>query len=255
MDKKGMRTKTIWTLLVALVLMTGCGKHIPNDVIQPDKMEQVLYDYHLAMSMSTTNHHMENYQKHALMNSIYEKHHITSAVFDSSMVWYTREAQELVAIYERLEKRFKREHNHMESILSSREEENTMTTSYGDTVDIWRKKDLFWLTNNQLFKRVTFDFSPDTNFHAKDAFLWDMDLHFFSEGKSIIGFNVVYENDSVVGETRIVEQSGKQNIYLYTDSAYVIKSLNGFVSIMDDSLSSPKILVKDITLTRYHRKE
>lgn len=250
-----MKAKTIWTLLVALVLMTGCGKHIPNDIIQPDKMEQVLYDYHLAKAMSSSNHHLENYQKNLLMNSVFDKHHITSAVFDSSMVWYTREAQELIAIYERLEKRFKREHSHMESILSSREEENTIITSYGDTVDIWRKKDLFWLTGNQMFKRMTFDFRSDSNFHDKDAFLWDMDLHFFSKGKAIIGFNVVYKNDSVVGETRIVEQSGKQSIYLYTDSAYVIQSLNGFISIMDDSISSPKILVKDITLTRYHRKE
>ena len=36
--------KIYWKLIMALVLMTGCGKQIPGDIIQPQKMENVLYD-------------------------------------------------------------------------------------------------------------------------------------------------------------------------------------------------------------------
>ena len=38
------------------------------------------------------------------------------------MVWYTRESKELMTIYENLNKRFKREHEHTERLLESREE-------------------------------------------------------------------------------------------------------------------------------------
>ena len=34
-----------WTWIACLLFMTSCGKEIPNDVIQPEKMEKVLYDY------------------------------------------------------------------------------------------------------------------------------------------------------------------------------------------------------------------
>ena len=39
--------KKYWTLIVGFVLLTSCGKEIPKDIIQPDMMEKVLYDYHL----------------------------------------------------------------------------------------------------------------------------------------------------------------------------------------------------------------
>ena len=44
--------KIRWFLIAALMLTTSCGKEIPDNIIQPDKMESVLYDYHLAMGMS-----------------------------------------------------------------------------------------------------------------------------------------------------------------------------------------------------------
>ena len=245
--------KIRWTFIMIWVLMTSCGKEIPKDIIQPDKMEAVLYDYHMAMSMFNNQFHMENHQKNSLMNYVYDKHQITAEVFDSSMVWYTREAQELTAIYERLDKRFKREHNHMETILSNRDGENSMITSYGDTVDIWRKRDFYWMSKNSLSSQVSFDFKTDTNFHERDAFLWNLDFHFMSEGKIAMGLNVIYQNDSVIGETRIVDKSGKQSIYLSTDSAYKIKALNGFFTVLDDSVQTPRVLVKDISLMRFHR--
>lgn len=248
-----MQMKIRWTFIMILVLMSGCGKEIPKDIIKPDKMENVLYDYHMAMSMFNNQYHMENHQKNSLMNYIYDKHQITAAVFDSSMVWYTREARELTAIYDKLEKRFKREHNHMESLLSNRDGENSMQTSYGDTVDIWRKRDFYWMSKNSLSGLVAFDFKTDTNFHERDAFLWNLDVHFFSEGKVAMGLNVIYQNDSIVGESRIVDKSGKQRIYLYTDSTYKIKALNGFVTVLGDSAQTPRVLVKDISLVRYHR--
>ena len=38
--------------LLALVGgLCGCGKKIPSDVIQPEVMEPLLYDYHLATTL------------------------------------------------------------------------------------------------------------------------------------------------------------------------------------------------------------
>ena len=37
--------------LICLLVLMGCGKEIPNDIIQPDEMEKVLYDYQIVTAI------------------------------------------------------------------------------------------------------------------------------------------------------------------------------------------------------------
>lgn len=243
-----------WTLLASLTLLTSCGKEIPDDIIQPDQMEQVLYDYHLSMGMSSNN--SKSTEKVAHKHYIFKKYGITEAEFDSSMVWYTRESKELMSIYENLNKRFSREYDHIERLMESREDASEERTSVsGDTVDIWRKAEMYWMTKTPLNNQLAFEIKGDTTFHERDAFLWSMDYSFFSPGEVVMGMDVVYENDSVVGTTQIINESGSQSIYLYTDSTYKIKMLNGFIYVPNDSVLKPNVLVHKLSLTRYHRPE
>ena len=241
-----------WTLIACLALLSSCGKEIPDEIIQPSKMEKVLYDYHLTMGMSDNS---KNTEKEARKKYIFQKHGITAADFDSSMVWYTRESQELMSIYENLNKRFKREYEHVERLLESREEANTRSFASGDTVDVWMKENILWFTKSPLNNRLTFEIKADSTFHPRDAFDWNMDYYFMAEGEAIMGLNVIYENDSVIGMTKSITESGPQSIYLHTDSAYNIKSLNGFVYIPQNQAKQPNILLHKINLTRYHMPE
>lgn len=234
--------------------MTSCGKEIPGDIIQPDKMEEVLYDYHLAIGMSSNLKSSETFNKEAYKSYLFKKHDVTEAEFDSSMVWYTREAQELVEIYQRLDRRFSREHAHAEMLLESRQSDTRLSLP-GDTVDVWGKSDLCWLTDAPLSNQLLFEIQADSNYHAKDAFVWSMDYHFLAEGKVTMGFNVIFENDSTVGETKIIKESGNHSICLRTDSAFKAKTLNGFVHVADTAGLDPLLLLQHITLTRYHYKE
>ena len=241
-----------WTLIACLALLSSCGKEIPDEIIQPSKMEKVLYDYHLTMGMSDNS---KNTEKEARKKYIFQKHGITAADFDSSMVWYTRESQELMSIYENLNKRFKREYEHVERLLESREEANTRSFASGDTVDVWMKENILWFTKSPLNNRLTFEIKADSTFHPKDAFDWNMDYYFMTEGEAIMGLNVIYENDSVIGMTKSITESGPQSIYLHTDSTYNIKSLNGFVYVPQNQAKQPNILLHKINLTRYHMPE
>ena len=241
-----------WTLIACLALLTSCGKEIPDEIIQPSKMERVLYDYHLTLGMSENS---KNTEKEARKNYVFQKHGITSAEFDSSMVWYTRESKELMSIYENLNKRFKREYEHVERLLESREEANTRSFASGDTVDVWMKEDILWFTKAPLNNRLTFEIKADSTFHPRDAFNWNMNYYFMAEGEAIMGLNVIYENDSVIGMTKSITESGPQSIYLHTDSAYNIKALNGFIYVPENQTKQPNILLHKIDLTRYHMPE
>ena len=241
-----------WILIACLALLSSCGKEIPDEIIQPSKMEKVLYDYHLTLGMSENS---KNTEKEARKKYVFQKHGITAADFDSSMVWYTRESQELMGIYENLNKRFKREYEHVERLLESREEINTRSFASGDTVNIWMKEDILWFTKAPLNNKLTFEIKADTTFHQRDAFDWNIDWYFMAEGEAIMGLNVIYDNDSVIGMTKSITESGPQSIYLHTDSAYNIKSLNGFVYVPQNQAKQPNILLHKINLTRYHMPE
>jgi hypothetical protein len=215
-------------------------------------MEKIVYDYHLTMGMSDNS---KNTEKEARKKYIFQKHGITAADFDSSMVWYTRESQELMSIYENLNKRFKREYEHVERLLESREEANTRSFASGDTVDVWMKENILWFTKSPLNNRLTFEIKADSTFHPRDTFDWSMDYYFMAEGEAIMGLNAIYENDSVIGMTKSITESGPQSIYLHTDSMFNIKTLNGFIYVPEKQDKKPNILIHNISLTRYHQIE
>lgn len=242
-----------WTLLLGAALLVGCGKQIPTDVIQPDRMENVLYDYHLSISMSNNLSYSDNYQKEAYKNYVFQKYSITEAEFDSSMVWYTRHTEELAAIYKRLGERFRKEKKQVQTLLAQRENKPA-TSQPGDTVNVWYDRTIYWLTDTPLTDKVTFEIPTDSNFKAKDAFLWSADYTFLSDTgrKATVGFNIMFDNDSVVGRVQEVTRSGIQSLYIKPDSAFAIKSVNGFIYYEDDSLRTPGLIVNNITLTRYH---
>lgn len=240
-------------LLVCCLLM-GCGSQIPGDIIQPDHMEEILYDYHLSVSMSNNLKSDEFYKRKAYQDYVFKKHDVTEAEFDSSMVWYTRHTSELVSIYSKLSERFNKEKQRIDMSLSAREVDGYVSMS-GDTVDAWPYRRLYWLTDTPLNNQFVFEIDPDTTFHPKDAFLWKANYIFLAEGKAVMALNVIYDNDSVVGTSRQIVRSGVDSVYLHTDSAYQIKKINGFIYVSGDSLRKPNIIVNQLSLTKYHAQD
>ena len=229
-------------------MLAGCGKQIPKDIIQPQEMESVLYDYHLAGGMTAT---QTNVQKEAYRKYVFKKHHITEAEFDSSMVWYTRNSKLLSEIYTNLSERFKKEEERIHRLTSEREATDIKTLA-GDSVNIWVYPDIQWLAGTPLSDLIRFEIKSDSNFLPKDEFVWTANYTFLSEGKATMGLNLQFENDSVLGQTLTVSQSGKQTLRLQPDSAYQLKSINGFIHLHQDSIQKPNVLINDLSLMRYH---
>ena len=96
----------ILSVLFALLIMAGCKDSVPDNIIQPGEMEDILYDYHVAQSMAN-GRVSDNlpYQERLYRDAVFKKYDITSADFDSSMVYYMRHTQILKGIYGNLAKR------------------------------------------------------------------------------------------------------------------------------------------------------
>ena len=243
-----------WIILVGASLMTGCGNSMPKEVIPPAKMEKVLYDYHLAIGISSRLPSSEDYKKQAFKNYLFKKHDITSAQFDSSMVWYTRNSYELSKIYQNLDKRFSREKTKLTSMLQERHID--ITTQPGDTVNIWNYYPVYWLTDAPMNNKFTFSMNADTNFWVKDAFAWNADITFLNASRVTMGLNIRYQNDSVTGKTIAMTQPGSHTLYVPADSLNKIKDINGFIYVDKDSVhQTPNVLISNISLIKYHQSK
>ena len=238
MKKKGLY------MVIALGVLSACGKKIPDDIIQPDAMQDLLYDYHLASTMSSSLPYTESYQKDAYFDYVFQKHHVTEAEFDSSMVWYTRHAEELATIYRNLQERLEREEKQMKEQVAKRDNQIDVSMS-GDTVDVWQDRTLYWLSASSLTNKVVFDLKTDTTFKSQDAMELQADFHFIpskaTSGKAVMALNFT--------------RPGKQRLYLRPDSAFTIQSVSGFIYYSNNEHPDASLLVDDIRLTRYHNHE
>lgn len=245
--------------LLTVCLCAGtvsCGKKIPKEVIQPDAMENLLYDYHLASTMVNDLPYTESYKKNAYLDYVFQKHHVTKAEFDSSMVWYTRNSKELATIYQNLQQRYEALEKQMKVQTTQRGGQVAVSIS-GDTVNIWQDRSLYWLSTSPLTNKIAFDLKADTTFKEKDALELAADFHFMpvsqSGGKVTMALNYYFDNDSVQGLTRTITASGRQHLYIQPDSAYKIKSISGFIYYTNSKNAKGSVLLNGISLMRYHR--
>lgn len=87
-----MRIKITKYLLLggASLMILACSKY-PKDVLPQKQMVDVLCDIHVLQSIyqNKAQDFNSNQKKNALVNAMLEKHGITQAILDSSLVWYS----------------------------------------------------------------------------------------------------------------------------------------------------------------------
>ena len=74
--------KAVFALL--LLFVVSCRVEMPKDVPSPDKMEAVLYDYHLAQTMATTLS-TSDYKEKLLYKAVFKKHGMTKEELEQNL--------------------------------------------------------------------------------------------------------------------------------------------------------------------------
>ncbi len=151
-----------------LVLLVGCNTR-PSHVLSPEKMEEVLYDYHIARGLADQNKYEYRYKTPLYVQGAIEKNGITVAQFDSSLIWYTRHMDDLAKIYKKIAKRFEVEKSDLDSLVTQRFD-FVFKSEPGDSVDIWPHDKLLRLTQNRLNNYFKFTINADDNFVEGDYY-------------------------------------------------------------------------------------
>ena len=82
--------RILGTGIFFVLIFTAC-EQIPSHIIAPEQMETLLIDIHKAEAISDNlTQYASDREKERLRQSVFDRHHVTQAQFDTSLVWYCK---------------------------------------------------------------------------------------------------------------------------------------------------------------------
>ncbi len=238
-----------YALLLLALSLSACHVKRPDTVLPDAKMEDVLYDFHLAKAVGEELSLNDNSQKMLYMGYVYKKHGITQAEFDSSMVWFSRHPDELVKIYEKVNARLKGKRVEIDRLMALRGEKPKESQA-GDSVDIWLDAPVYRLTGTPLDNKITFTFPADSNFQNRDTMKWTARFRYPDTlSIPIMAMQVIYEKDTL-HTLRLPAQAATETVWLAADTLGALKEVRGFIYY--PAKDGKPLLVDRISLMRYH---
>lgn len=223
-------------VMALLFCVSSCKPSLPSGVLSKGKMTDILYDYHLALAMAHMDDNGDKGQSLAYREAVLRKHDVTSAEFDSSMVYYMRHTELLEDVYKDLTDRY---NNEITTMGGSAKEggEFANLSATGDTANVWNLATSMVFMPVQPFNSTSFDIKVDSTFHKGDRLMLDFDAQFiYQDGmrNGVAMLAVQFGNDSIAQRTIMIQSTQHYSVELSDADSLGIKSVKGYFMLMND---------------------
>ena len=223
-------------VMALLFCISSCKPSLPSGVLSKGKMTDILYDYHLALAMAHMDDNGDKGQSLAYREAVLRKHDVTSAEFDSSMVYYMRHTELLEDVYKDLTDRY---NNEITAMGGSAKEggEFANLSATGDTANVWNLAASMVFMPVKPFNSTSFDIKVDSTFHKGDRLMLDFDAQFiYQDGmrNGVAMLAVQFGNDSIAQRTIMIQSTQHYSVELSDDDSLGIKSVKGYFMLMND---------------------
>lgn len=258
-----MRSGAVSIVLFLLPMMFfSCKVEVPDNVLQPEKMESLLYDYHLTTSMATM-YASSAYKEKLMYSYVYEKHGITKEHFDSSLQWYNRYPKYIKEIYSNLELRLQQEVD----LLTTNQVQDYegVSLSVADLspaiAELWTGHPVKLLSAKPLGNKVQFGFETpkDTSFVVGDSLVFSFNALFLPvagqgvKQEAYAAMTLVYDDERYHTAGMNVKESGSYLLTVPRELNSRLKSMSGYVYYFDDDTTHQScLLLSDLSLKRIH---
>lgn len=201
---------TIYVGICFLLFITTACEQTPSYIIAPEQMETLLVDIHKAEAISDNiPQYSTSEAKEQLRQTVFDRHKVTQAQFDTSLIWYSEHMTKYSQIYERVTARLKEEDDAVKTLLV--EQKSSPLTRPGDSIDVWNK-DPYFMFEPRLYRHVLlFNILADDNFREDDHFLLSVNFSQLPKGtvdKARLTLVIKHRNDSIYTVTKEVSHDG-----------------------------------------------
>ena len=248
--------------VMILFVILSCKPSVPNKIIQPSRLEQILYDIHVADGYALNE--SGDFDKLAsrrmeYRQAVLSKHNISPQQLDESMEYYYRHSEKLQQIYENISKRLSKD---IKSVGGDVYEAKKTFALGSDTANIWIGSDHKVLLPYTFGNREEFVITADSSYHKGDVFVFMFRSQYvLQEGSrdALAMLNIKLDNDSVISRVQHVGTDGDYNIRIGLPDDRNAKSINGFIFMANggirEGLTTLKMLnLYQISLLRIHNQ-
>jgi hypothetical protein len=253
----------IIVFLASVLCIVSCKPGVPKEVIQPDDMEDILYDYYVSQgiaSMPGPQSGSEDYKRDMYFNSVLNKYGVTRAEFDSALVYYYTRADRFVEIYKSVQERMSEEALNLGATEGEVERFTAMQSLSGDTASIWEGMKSARLMPQAPYNKMQFVQKADTSFRKGDSFMLSFKSDFLYQGgnkDALLYLAVKYTNDSIVAQATHFSVSGINQLRI-NPVDLMPKEIMGYFYLgqgYEKSSDLRLLSISDIQLIRFHKKK
>ncbi|MCQ2290546.1 MAG: DUF4296 domain-containing protein [Muribaculaceae bacterium] len=256
-----MKSKLLILIAMAAVLLSGCDK-APDGVIKESDMADFLYDLYRLEAIIDMNPDAfpTDSLKRVAKQSLFKKHGITQADYDSSLVWYATNFEAYSTVHKKVIMRLNEDKKDLASEMATgpqerktdnaNQQQRKMYEAKGDTADIWNDERSLMLTAGLKRGYFTFDYEPDGEHRKGDRYMLSMKMLSFNNTFGLM-LAVEYSDGSVAITNRNASMDSWAELALQTDSTRNVRRIFGYINYNITS-SSTITFVDSIALVRTH---
>lgn len=246
---------SIAILLGVVTMIVSCKPGTPSQFIQPDEMEDILVDFHMAKALASQTHRSAIDQA-LYVESVLEKHGYTKEEFDSSLVYYYTRADRFERVYKRVADRLEEK----ALVLGATEGEIGKYASLnadGDTANIWNDRSSLAMIPMPPYNRSDFVIEGDSLFQRGDSFLLQfMSTFLYQSGNKVsVVYVAVDYGDTIVSHNLRFSSSGLTQLRFADTLGKPVKSLRGYFYIDNGhevTTATRVLFLNNIQLIRFH---
>lgn len=244
------KRRTYWFFLGAIILLMACSK-VPDGILSEKEMQKVMTDMLLAEAMTGTDYKKfkDNETKEALYHSVFRKHGITQADYDSSLVWYGRNLDIYMKVYERVLTDLKKQITDLGDVQA-----DAAPVSNRDSVNIWPRRSFLALQPKSVFNGVTFDIKPESSYSSGSIFVlgtrvWGLNEKKTSRPEIRLSAD---QGDTIITVNNRIEKDGYHETILKTVPTKKVKHVYGYIRLNDMDTTYYRIYLDSLNLMKYN---
>lgn len=257
-----MKFKFVIRIICGIIfsyVLISCQQR-PKEVLNRKKMEKVLYDVYIAEAMIENDFRSfpEPEQKEALIQQVFQKHQITQAQWDSSLVWYAEHTSDYLRINDSVKMQLKRAQADIDKLISMQNAQESDLYKRNTALSYIPKEYSFAITDSHkgfAFRLDTFLIAQKTE---KPTFDFTFKVHGLpAQDKPDLSATLIieYKDTTVYKKTPVLVNES----YTFTIDRYIPKdtlvSLSGFMSLNDPLNRNRNIVIYDIRMGNKNRNE
>ncbi|MDH6303836.1 hypothetical protein M2459_000168 [Parabacteroides sp. PF5-5] len=245
--------KTLYRYSIAFIvtlLAISCSK-VPKDVLSEKEMKDVMIDIYLAEGMINADPrtYPDSTHKAALYQSVFRKHKIEEAKYDSSLVWYGKNMDIYMQVMDLALAEINTRIRNLGDVQAS-----AAPSSNKDSVNIWPRRDYLTLYPQALFNGVTFDIKPERPYTSGSVFVLGMRVWGLTEDmKHTPELRLaIDQTDTTLFIRDKILKEGYSELILRGLPTKQIRRVYGYIRLDNSETNYYKVFVDSLNLMKYN---